>query len=181
MSNISCILGVDPGTEKTGYCFLDEDNTIVDSGVILTPATLFKSVNTRTMAVVDILGALISDIQHLGHKISAAAVEDQFMSKNVMVVKVLSRLVGAINYQIYKLTGLVPILIPPEKAKKSIGFKSSDYKSIENTSKRRKAIHENLVKHVSEFYGKELQDDEAFAIIIAYTLVKDNDLVEINK
>lgn len=84
------VLGIDPGSNKTGYGILEETGRTLDvlaSGVIKTPRA---SMATR-------LGHILSEMENLLHeyKPDAVAVETVFFSKNVKSLAALAQARGA--------------------------------------------------------------------------------------
>lgn len=131
---------------------------------------IIDNIEIKVCAITDVLGSYIDEVLGHGYLVSAVCIEDQFLSNNITVVKKLSRLVGAISYVVYKTTSLIPVLVPPESAKKSIGISSNSYKHITSGHKRAKAIHKDVREKISQIYGKECEDDEAFGVLMAHYL-----------
>ncbi len=165
-----CILGVDPGTMSTGYCFLGMDGkSVIQSGVISMVSQNAKA-EARICSISNILLSYIKTLQNRGYIVGSACIEDQFMHRNPKVTKLLSRIVGAILFVIYYQTGVVSELVPPESAKKSFGVYSSDFSHIASATERKQAIHQEVQNRALELFGIVMEDDEAFASAMAYHL-----------
>lgn len=84
-------LGLDPSTKCTGFCVMDENHDIIESGKIAMPKTEDEA--EKIFYQIERLEPLFQK-----YTITKILCEDQFSKLNIDTVKKLSRVVGAILY-----------------------------------------------------------------------------------
>ena len=161
------ILGLDISTSKIGYCILDKNKKIVANEFMkLKPLQL----EDRAEIFYDFLNTI-----NKKHNIDHVYIEEPFTMfgggrTTAGTMAKLQRFNGMCSFSVRRIFGMNPILIPANKARKSVGIK---LKRGEDTKK--KIIEWVEKKYPNDFvyeltnYGnpKPGTDDKADAVVIA--------------
>lgn len=81
-------LGIDPATQSTGYCVMNENKDIIEKGKIVYPIDEDNEIAKIHYAVSQIEEVILK------YNIKYALCEDQFFGQNIDTLKKLSRVVG---------------------------------------------------------------------------------------
>lgn len=146
------ILGIDPSTVNSGWALMQGDKVIV-YGAISPPKKL--SEEKKIMYTYNELISLIHK-----YKPDQIACEDQYGRLNTKTLKVLSRLVGGIMLACAEHDTPITLIYPSHVKKVFTG--------------RGNASKQDMVEKAKKFIHKEVSDDIADAVAVAYTFLEDN-------
>jgi Holliday junction resolvasome RuvABC endonuclease subunit len=161
-----CTLGIDPGSNYTGWAVLEnESGKVVRSGCISVGSKV-KGYKRRITSIANILEGILYGLEDEGFKLTHAAIESQFVSFNPSSTITLSRATGALIFVIYRVTGVIAEDVAPRAAKSVFDVAPKDYEGTKY--QRRKQMGKDMKQVALERYNvKCKRDDEAFAIAIA--------------
>lgn len=170
---IYCTLGIDPGTNYTGWAVLEnETGEIVRSGCVSVGSKV-KGYKLRMVNIANTIEGILYGLYDQGYKVTYAGIESQFISFNPSSTIVLSRATGALILVVYRAVGIEAEDVAPEAALSVFGFSSHDFKG--KRSARRNTKAKAMIERAEELYNiKVKRDDEAFAIAIAEVVRRKN-------
>lgn len=98
-------LGIDPSTKCTGYCVMDENHNIIESGKVIIPedATEAEKIFFQMTALEKLFKKYI---------FQKVLIEDQYGRNNIDTLKKLSKTSGAYLYLGYKYTKNISTIYP---------------------------------------------------------------------
>lgn len=146
------ILGLDISTKSTGYCVLDGNNKIVDSGYISHNSADYIE---RSNYMAEFVRLIVSK-----YPIKEVVIEELKILKNQKVLVMLGICNGII---LRELRDLPVTFVKPTEWRKHYGLNKTSGKG----HAKREEMKDNAVRLVRAKTGKDVNDDEAEAILLA--------------
>jgi len=148
------IIGIDPGTQVTGWAALDEDGCIIQSGRLLLTGTISQRLVCLSQGLRDTLSGL-----YLQHGIpTLVAVEDVSRGRYIGAGQVVIAAYGVA----LSVVGNYPLLLPTNSAARRAAFRSMMF-----GSESRKDYDQAIRAWASALVGHGVGGDEANAICLA--------------
>jgi len=127
------ILGLDISTSCTGWCILDNDESLIKMGFI--QLSKIKSLFKKAQAVRDEISKI-----NIGYEIDSIRIEEDFQAyrpgfSSAKTLSTLSKFNGIVSYICFEEFYIDPIFVNVNKARKSLGIKIKREKDCGKSTK----------------------------------------------
>lgn len=144
------IIAFDQSTRATGFCVMEMGTgDIIESGVIL-PKKNDETIDRITYTIKRCLNLVRTN------EIAFVFIEGVQVQKNPRVYEVLAKLAGSLEVMLYE-SGYLVNVVKASEWRKRVGIKN----------RKRADVKKEAIEMVKEFYGLEVSDDEAEAVLFA--------------